>query len=144
MKVMAGIVFAFCALAMILSAVAYGEMATYGTVWTTDGSGTPKITFNPGETIYIHWVANGNVNIRLSHKASGLDHEWLNQPPSGVIGHVPTKGTGYYTIECTGAQSKEIAVGTVFVIPELVLGTVAALIASFGAFRLMKLKTHRN
>ena len=144
MKVMTGIVFAVCVLAMILSIVAYGDKATYGSVWTTDASGISKIEFNLGETVYIHWNANGHVDITLSHDVNGLDMRWEDLDRSGTIPYVPTKGAGYYTIECTGAQAKKIAVGTIFIVPELVFGTVAALIASFGAFGLMKLKTHRN
>jgi hypothetical protein len=129
---------------MILSAVAYGEKATVGSVWTTDSSGNPRDTFNLDEMVYIHWSANGEVDITLSHDVNGLDNRWENQPSSGTIAYVPTQGAGYYTIECTGAPSRTIAVGTFFVIPELAFGTVAALIASFGAFGLVKLKKHRS
>jgi hypothetical protein len=119
--------------------IASAATATHATLVTTDADGNLKINFNPGETVYIRWSADGTVDITAS-KAGVTDQSWIGYSPSGVIAYTPTKGAGIYEIKCTGADSILIAYGTIFVIPELVYGTISAIIVSFGAFGLIKLK----
>jgi len=125
-----------CALALMLSVnIAQAADATVATVYTTDDSGNDKIQFAVSETIYIHWVADDTVNIRVEFADGTIDGQWLDQPNTGVIAYTPSKGAGYYAIYCTGAAVRLVAYGTFLVTaPEVPLGTIMATVAFFGAF----------
>ena len=126
---------------MLTASVAYAPgvpTATYGVVWTTDKDGNAKITFDITETVYIHWAADGSVNIEVKSEIATYG-PWFKTDTSGVMEFHPSE-VGYHRISCTGAQVFEIAVGRFFVIPDLPFGTLMAAIACFGAFGAMKLK----
>jgi len=133
-----------CAFALMLSInLAQAATATVATLHTTDASGTDKVEFGMGETVHISWTADGTVNIRVEFEdGSIVGGPWLNKPSTGEMDFTPSK-TGYYAIYCTGAQTRLIAYGTIFVVPEVPLGTIMAIIASLGAlgvFGTVKLK----
>ncbi len=119
--------------------------ATVGNVWTTDVNGNIKLQFNLGETVYVHWSANGIVNI-VANGPSGFDQQWLGQSgnPGAPITYTPAQGVGYYSITCTGAETKMIAYGTIFVVPQLPMGILAAIGACFTAFGIMKFRQARR
>jgi len=134
-----------CAFALMLSInLAQAATATVATVHTTDSSGTDKVEFGLGETIYIRWTADGTVNIKVEFEDGTIDGgPWLDQGSPGVISYTPSKGTGYYAVYCTGARVRLVAYGTIFVVPEVPLGTIMAMVASLGAlgvFGTVKLK----
>ena len=134
-----------CSLALVFSIRgAYAATATYATLWTTDVSGNPKIKFEVGETVYIHWKADGTVNIRVYYQ-DGSNVFWVDdQPNEGSVTFTPSE-TGYYIVICTGAGPLPIiAGGTFFVIPELAFGTVTATIAGLGSLGLAKLKRRKR
>ncbi len=123
-------------------------LATVANVWTTDVNGNVKLQFQLGETVYIHWTANGLVNIAASGP-SGPDGNWIDQPahptPAQIIAWVPTQGVGYYSVTCTGAQTKVVAYGTILVVPQIPLGILAAVGSCFAAFGVVKFrKTKKN
>lgn len=112
--------------------------ATYGVVWTTDGAGNAKVMFDITDTIYIHWAADGSVNIEIKSetKTYGPYYESAN---SGVMDFTPSE-VGFHTVSCTGANVVEFAVGKFFVVPDLPLGTLMGLVACFAGFGIMKLR----
>ena len=123
--------------------VAYAATATAAIIWTADASEKPKLSFDFGETIYIHWEADGTVNIKVEFEDLTDDGIWLDQPSEGVVAYDPTKGAGLYSIYCTGANTMLVAYGRVFVIPVLPFGTLMATVTSFGALGIIKLKKTR-
>jgi len=140
------ILFGFiCLLASILCInAAFAATATYASVWTTDTSNVNKIKFDPGETVRIHWKADGTVNIDV-WKIGG-DREFLisDQPEEGYYDFVPSQGNGFYQIWVTGASAGvTIAYGTFFVIPELPLGVLMAVVGCFAAFGALKFRRKR-
>jgi hypothetical protein len=65
---------------------------------------------------------------------------WLNKPSGSIIPCGPF-GAGYYFVVSDGApKSFSIAVGSFFVVPESVFGTLAALGAGFAAFGVLAIK----
>ena len=123
--------------------IAHAATATVASVWTTDSSGDPKVLFDFGETIYIHWEADGTVNIKVEFEDGTTDGSWSDQPSEGEIAYDPTMGAGFYSIYCTGANAMLVAYGRVFVIPVLPFGTLMATLTSFGALGIVKLKKTR-
>jgi len=138
------ILFGFvCLLASILCInAAFAATATYGSVWTTDTSDVNKIKFDPGETVRIHWKADGTVDIAVFKIGGGLEPGFpiLNQPQESHYDFVPSQGNGFYQIFVTGAAPWIIAYGTIFVIPQLPLGVLMAVVGCFVAFGAVKLK----
>jgi hypothetical protein len=116
------------------------KCATVASVWTTNSTGAATVEYKAGETVYLHWKANGNVNITVFDPSSNVEQNWLNLDAFGDKSFVPSHGPGIYSIECRACkQQKLIAYGTFLVIPETVLGTIGALgaaIASMGMFKL--------
>lgn len=104
--------------------------ATVVSVWTTDASGTPKVSFN-SEPVYVHWQADGAVNITVRYQDGTVDAQWLNLGTSGVKSFSPSHGNGFYNVTCTACtQQTMIAYGSfLFVVPEYLLGTLMALTA---------------
>lgn len=126
----------------LVSNTAFGATAKSATLWTTDINGAAKTQFNLGETVYIHWLADGTIDIIAKYQDGSQDQQWPNQGISGIIQYVPGKGAGIYYILGTGAAPITIACGTILVIPEVQLGTlmaVTAFIAGFG-FKIRKAK----
>lgn len=114
--------------------------ATAASVWTTDTSNSAKLTFNIGQTVCIHWNANGNVNI-TTYGPSGQDSQWLNYGNSGTKDWVPSQGVGVYYIVVTGAPRYwPIAVGSVSVIPEVPIGAAVIFAGMLGAFAMVARK----
>ena len=118
--------------------------ATACSVWTTDAHDNPKVEFAPDETVYVHWKANGMINMTVcAPDGVTIDQEWTYLPEDGVNSFAPSHGNGIYEIECTGAATTPIAVGTILVIPQLPLGTLLALCTMFGAvFIIKKRRSH--
>jgi len=123
-----------CIFALMLSInLAQAATATVAALHTTGDLGTDKVQFGTGETVHIRWTADGTVNIRAEFEdGSTAGGPWLDQPSTGEILFTPSE-TGYYAIYCTSAKTRLIAYGTIFVIPEVPLGTVMATVASLGA-----------
>jgi len=108
--------------------------ATACEVRTTDAEGNPKVEFAPAETTYIHWSADGMINMTIyAPDGVTVDQEWTFLPSCGIDSFVPSHGNGIYEIECTGAPPTPIAVGTILVIPQLPLGTQLPIRTMFGA-----------
>ncbi|MCW4044509.1 MAG: hypothetical protein NWE94_03215 [Candidatus Bathyarchaeota archaeon] len=125
--------------------MAYAASATWATISVEDSSGKQKVEFDVGETVYLKWTANGDVDIVVTYYETEDDptgdptsFNWYNQPSSGTVSFEPD-AVGFYEVSCTGATKKRLlAYGTFFVIPESILGTLmatAACFAAFGAFR---------
>jgi len=107
--------------------------ATVCTVWTTDVGGTPKGEFTAGETVYVHWNANGMVDMTVyAPDGVTVDQQWLGLGPSGTVSFVPSHGNGIYSIQCTGAPAVAIAVSTFLVVPEVPLGAAMAVVAGLA------------
>jgi len=117
-----------------------GAEASFASVWTTDLSNTPKVKFDKDETMRINWIADGTVHITLKFQDNSIDACWYSQPKQGHIDYLPSKGSGMYSIHCTGAKETMIAYGTLFIVPEIPFGTALALVASFIALAASKLK----
>ena len=130
--------------ALTLISVAYAATATVATLHTTDADGNDKAKFDLGETIYIRWTADGTVNIKVEYEDGTTDGQWLGQPSTGVIAYNPTKGAGYYSVYCTGAQARLVAYGTFLVIPEIPIGAVMAITACFAGLGLKSLKAKKD
>lgn len=116
--------------------------ATVANVWTTDSAGNMKLIFDAGETVYLHWMANGNINLTVIYLADdSIDHYWLNLPESGVQSFVPANGAGYYGINATACvEQKRIACGSYLILPEYELGALFGLISCFAGFVVFKSK----
>jgi len=123
--------------------IAHAATATVASAWTTDADGNPKVLFDFAETIYIHWKADGTVNIKVEFEDGTTDGSWPDQPSEGVIEYDPSKGAGFYSIYCTGANAMLVAYGRMLVIPALPFGTLMATVTSFGALGIIKLKKAR-
>jgi hypothetical protein len=136
---------ALCSLALVFCMRgAYAATAKYATLWTTDASGIAKINFEVDDTVCIHWVADGTVDINVYYQDSINVLSQSNLPSSGSVTFIP-KMAGSYVVRCTGADPLIIiASGTFFVIPELAFGTVTATVAGLGAFELEKLKRRKR
>jgi hypothetical protein len=121
--------------------------ATVASVWTTDASGNPKVSFN-SESVYVHWQADGAVNITVRYQDGTVDKQWLNQGTNGNNSFSPSHGNGFYNINFTACtQQTMIAYGSFFFVPEYALGTLMALAApllaalSFHTIQKRKKKT---
>jgi len=113
----------------------YDAWASAGMVWTLDADGEPEMDFVPGEKVYIHWKANGMINMTIiAPDGVSVEKEWVYLPCSGVNSFLPSHGRGIYEVSCTGAEVKIISVGSIFVIPEMpFLPSLLALVAMFSA-----------
>jgi len=109
-------------------------------IWTTDADGDPSVKFDYGETVYVHWEADGMVNMAIyAPDGVNIEQEWTSLPSSGVNSLAPSHGYGIYEIRCTGAEPMYIAIGTFFVIPELPLyGSLLALVTMLGTFLIIR------
>jgi hypothetical protein len=112
--------------------------ATVCSIWTTDSDGDPKFKFDPGETVYIHWEADGMVSYMVII-SSGGDSGYVDLPSSGVILFDPPFGSGVYEIRCREGEPIWIAIGTFFVIPELPFySSLLTLATMFGVLFTMR------
>lgn len=138
---------------LLVSGFASVSAAPVGVVWTTSsGASSPiDIEFEMGETVYIFWTINDtsvNVDIEITDN-DGNNLAWVatnraysNQPVTWVTNSEGRFYVNVYEHE-TGAQ-----IGTTYlicastfnvtVVPESMLGAVAAIGAAFGAFGLVK------
>jgi hypothetical protein len=135
-----------CAVALLSTVCfAYAGTAKQASVWTTDINAVPKNTFGPVELIYIWWnpdPAGTTVDITVVDAANNVVvGPLVNQP----IGNAPIVcgplAPGYYFVLVNGQPAFNIAVASLFVVPESVLGTLMATVAgfaAFGAFRIVK------
>ena len=133
----------FLAVSMLIT-VAYAATATVATLHTTDANGNDKVVFDLGETIYIRWTADGTVDIKVKYQDGSIDREWIDCPSKGEIEYIPTKGPGYYAINCTGAETRIVAYGTFFVITETPIGVLIAITACFTGFGIKFLKIRKD
>jgi hypothetical protein len=135
-----------CTVALLSTVcVVYAGTANSASVWTTDILANPKNSFGPAELIYIRWNPApplSTVDITVVNVANNVvAGPWLNQP----IGNAPIicgpLAPGYYFVLVNGQPAFAIAVASLFVVPESVLGTLMATVAgfaAFGAFRIVK------
>ena len=138
----------FLALAFSAS-VAYSSVqwATCCNVWTTDSGGTPKgvsTPFNLGETVYIHWDANGQINLTVyAPDGTTKDHEWSFLTNS-TASFLPNHGNGIYTIVVPSSHTQwPIAVGGFETIPQLPVGTIMGLGTMIvSVFFVRKIRAH--
>jgi hypothetical protein len=112
--------------------------ATVASVWTTDISNNPKNEFSPSESVFIHWHPtpdNAVVDIKVVDTSNNVvAGPWNNLPVSNTpLSFVPPH-SGYYKVLVNGQPASEIAVATVFVLPESVLGTIMTLFTGLAAF----------
>jgi hypothetical protein len=123
-------------------------------VWTTDTLGNPKGSpsqpFSPGETVMIHWQWSGpsgpmDINVTAPDGRT-LDAIWLGlNSVTGQEEFTPNHGSGWYTIYANQASTHIIVGGTpFFVVPELPLGVMMAVVAGFAALGTLKLKRRRD
>lgn len=139
--------FGLLALAFLISFAYASTWATTCNVWTTDKDGNLKgasTPFDLGETVYIHWTANGLINLTVyAPDGTTIDHSWTFLANS-TASFVPAHGTGIYTIVVPGVQGTwPIAVGTFNVIPQIPLGTIMALGTMIGSvFFVRKVRPH--
>ncbi|MCW4005111.1 MAG: hypothetical protein NWF04_00720 [Candidatus Bathyarchaeota archaeon] len=129
-----------CALMLSLAVgIAAAGTASTASVWAADASGTVKNEFNPGEPLYLYWSCapdGSTVDIRvLDESMSVVAGPWVDQPIANAPIEIPGGfGSGYYFIEVNGVRTWTIAVGTIFVVPEGIFGTLSAVGAGLAAF----------
>ena len=131
----------FCVLALFMVVrVAYSATATAATLEILDSTGTQRVLFNPGETVYINWTANGfvNINVYFEEDADALK-TWSNQATTGQLTYDPPK-LGVYYVECTGAPKRTLAVGSFFAVPSTPLGPISAFAACLGVLGIAKMR----
>lgn len=113
----------------------------------TDVTGTKQIDFALNQIVYIHWIADGTVNITVTDANKVVVYSKTDQPTTASpLQFTPPQG-GYYTVNCTGAPSAALSVWTLFVVPESILGTLMATsagFAAFGTFGVFKIKHAKN
>jgi hypothetical protein len=131
----------------LAASLVHAAPATSASIWTTDSIGNPKNQFNPGETVYIHWSVappGSTVDIYIQNSGGvtiatvGLTLDANTQQPQTWV----TTTTGFYKVVAVGAVNSvvyEIAVGTFFIVPESVFGTILAVISGFAAFGTLRL-----
>jgi uncharacterized repeat protein (TIGR01451 family) len=112
--------------------------ADAASVWTTNNLGDSKSQFNLGETVFIYWnpaPLGSVVDIKVVDSTNTvIAGPWLSQPVSNApLSFVPP-GPGVYSVLVNGQPAWTIAVATLFVVPESILGTLMATVAGFAAF----------
>ena len=107
---------------------------------------TPIVTCNPGDTVWVFW------NLAPKDSVANIT---LTAPDTTVVIALPNTGDGSYQFTasqvgiytCTASVSgtdigtKQIASQTLLVLPESVIGGIAAIgagLAAFGTFRLVR------
>ena len=133
-------VFAVLAIAIALALtmnVAFAGTAQAASITTTDIGGTAQSSYAPGEIVYVRLLSvapiGSDADIVVMSGAVTIAGPWLNQPAGSVNSFTPASN-GYYTVYANGVAMLTIAVGTFFVIPESMLGTLTATVAGFAAF----------
>jgi uncharacterized repeat protein (TIGR01451 family) len=111
--------------------------ATSASVWTTNNVGTAKSEFNLGETVFIYWHPspdNAIVDIQVKDQANNVVlGPLLNQPIANSPVAFNPAAPGYYTVLIDGQPAFTIAVATLFVLPESLLGTLMSIVACLAA-----------
>ena len=112
--------------------------ANAASVWTKNNLGDFKSQFNPTETVFIYWhpsPAGSVVDIKVVDSANiVIAGPWLAQPVGNApLSFVPP-GPGVYRVLVNGQPVWVIAVATLFVVPESILGTLMTTFAGFAAF----------
>lgn len=154
----ASIVVMLCVLALAFSVnlVHAANANTASVCATSDAAGNTKANFwSTPSTIYIWWTAQqadgtpGTVDIEIQDSAGNtVVGPILNQPMGAqpIIWNAPV---GYYYLVVKGSAGVAsykypIAVASVFIIPESLLGTLMATVAGFAAFGAIRLKRVKN
>jgi hypothetical protein len=128
-----------CALALAAAAsIASAGTAQTASVIVQDAANTPKNQFNLGETVYVKLVstapAGSTADIQVVDTASNIvAGPWMDQVAGSINSFTPASA-GYYIVLVNGQPAFTIAVATLFVLPESVFGTLAAVGAAFAAF----------
>jgi hypothetical protein len=139
---------AVCLIVAAGISLAIAGTALSASVWAEDSTNTPRNEYSVGETMYINWNENpvgSTVDITVTDSAHNPLQTWLNQDPTKKLTLSYTfPAPGYYFIETAGAQPFLIAVATIFVIPESVLGTLLAVAVGFAAFGIVRMKRTKN
>jgi hypothetical protein len=122
--------------------------AASASVWAEDSSGTYRNKFNIGETMYIYWneaPSGSTVDINVTDSVGNVLASWVNQPESanGTLTYT-FPSAGYYFVVCNGAQPFPIAVATIYVVPESVLGTISIVAIGFAAYAIVKMKPRKK
>jgi hypothetical protein len=124
------------------TSTAYAANAHYVILWITDESMKPRFKFDVGETVYIHWKSDRSVDVRVFQPGGGIVLDLQNQPEQGYVTFTPSK-CGFYLIVC-GSRLCFIAIGMIFVVPDLPFGAVTATALSLSALGLMWLRRIRK
>jgi hypothetical protein len=124
------------------TSTAYAANAHYVRLWITDAFGNPKIKFEVGETVYIRWKSDRTVDICVFQPGGGIVLNLPGQPKEGCVTFIPNK-CGFYLIIC-GRNWCFIAIGAIFVVPDLPFGAVTATALSLSALGLMWLRRVRK
>jgi hypothetical protein len=124
----------FVVITASMNAVQAGT-ATDAGLWLTDQYGNIKNDFVLNQVVYVNWITTGGtVDITVTDANNVVVYSVTDKLASdSPLQFTPLHG-GSYTVSCTGAESKEISVWTLFVVPESVLGTLMATGAGFSAF----------
>lgn len=145
--VVAILVVFFVTILSSITVVQAAPTATVAGLTITDVAGTKKIDFVLNQVIYIHWIADGTVDITVRDVNNVVVYSKTDQPATASpLQFTPPQG-GYYMVSCTGAPSATLSVWTLFVVPESILGTLMATgagFAAFGTFGVFKIKHAKN
>ncbi len=143
-KIILGVLICVIVLASTINLAYAAPTATSGSVWTTGSTAISpaKNSFNPGETIFIHWhseingVPGGTVNITITDMDDNLvaDVGTTEMSNSDSPKTWATSTPGQYRVVVNGKWKVAISVATVLVVPESALGTLMVIVAGFAAF----------
>jgi hypothetical protein len=122
--------------AVSLTRATTAPWATVATLDIRNGAGQQTANFNTGEIVHFNWTANGMVNITLYADPDYVNpiSSWNFSASTGEATWTP-QATGLYEVDCTGARSRLIAVGTFFVVPYVPFGpilSIGACVAALG------------
>lgn len=116
-------------------------------------SNVQVLNYNPGQPIYIKYTINAGKTATIEIMSDGPDG---SAPPTLVGSYIWTSvvGTGMKTIslstpgvyeaDVNGARVTPIAVASIFVLPESVIGALAAIGAGLAAFGIFQYKHKKS
>ncbi len=142
---------AFAAVATFAHAVAPpAPPANVAQIWASSSGpafgGAATLQFNPGQTIYLDYVVQSGHSGTLSLYDTTTS-SWIFQnvavSGSGVYTIVGGLAPGIYQADINGV-TLNIAVASIFVLPESVIGALAALGAGLAAFGIFQYKRKKN
>ena len=117
--------------------------AKHCTLLITNSADVATVEFPLGATVFISWSADGTVDIEVKNDATNeVVYSQYGAAMTGEDSFVPPS-PGDYTVYVNGLNTKIINIDTFFVVPESVLGSLAALgagVAAFGTVAVVKRK----